>query len=168
MSSSGLYRNFRLGKGKLPSLLGKSSPLKLPFKLPLLPPFPPPPTPTPFSTGITAAIFHTSFNALAFNVATPRRATIPTTTKTAAAVRVIISPADRTLTAELTTEARCSRSAPIPSAASTHCAATSAAADATAMSVFAVCSSFRDPDEAAVAAAIAATAAATPATDTAA
>lgn len=83
----------------------------------------------------------------------------------AAAVRVMISPADRTLTAELTTEARCSRSAPMASAASTHCAATSVAAEATAMSVFAICSSFPAPEEAAVAAAMAAIAEATPATE---
>ena len=30
--------------------------------------------PMPFSSGVTAAIFHTSFNALAFKVAAPRRA----------------------------------------------------------------------------------------------
>ena len=84
----------------------------------------------------------------------------------AAAVKVMISPADRTLTADPTTEARCSRSAPIASAASTHWAATRVAAEATAMSVFAICSSFPAPEEAAVAAAIAAMAAATPATET--
>ena len=86
----------------------------------------------------------------------------------AAAVKVMISPADRTLTADPTTEARCSRSAPIASAASTHWAATRVAAEATAMSVFAMFSSLPAPEEAAVAAAIAAMAAATPATDTAA
>lgn len=75
------------------------------------------------------------------------------------------------MTAEPTAAARCSRSAPMASAASTHCAATSVAADATAMSVRAPRSSLPDPDDddaAAVAAATAATAAATAATDTAA
>lgn len=86
----------------------------------------------------------------------------------AAAVRVNISPCERTLTAELTADIRWSRSAPMDSAASTHCAATNVAAEATAISVFAICSSFLDADVAAVAAAMAATAAATPATDTAA
>jgi len=86
----------------------------------------------------------------------------------AAAVNVVMSPADLTFTAELTTEARWSRSAPMASAASTHWAATRVAADATAMSVFAICSSFPEPEEAALAAAAAATAAATPATETAA
>lgn len=86
----------------------------------------------------------------------------------AAAVRVDISPWERTLTAELMAERRWSRSAPMVSAASTHCAATSVAAEATAISVFAMCSSLRLEDEAAVAAAMAAMAAATPATETAA
>lgn len=186
---------------------GASSPLKLLLELPL-----PPAAPRFFSTGITAAIFQTSFRALAFNVAAPRKAAIQfhATQKThatskiskhkifhhqnskpfkkrmfiekfiikhltithipvaAAAVKVMISPADLTFTAEPTTEARCSRSAPMASAASTHWAATNVAADATAVSVFAICSSLSDPDEAAVAAAIAATAAATAATETAA
>ncbi|KAJ0955407.1 hypothetical protein HanPSC8_Chr01g0002521 [Helianthus annuus] len=86
----------------------------------------------------------------------------------AAAVRVNISPWDLTLTAELTAATRCSRSAPIASAASTHCAATNVAADATAILVLAICSSLLDAEAAAVAAAMVATAAATPATDTAA
>ncbi|GER43581.1 histidinol dehydrogenase, partial [Striga asiatica] len=141
-SSQPLASNSRLQIPRKFSSETSSSPLKLPFELPLLA------TPIPFSTGITAARFHTSFNALAFNVAAPP-----------AAVKVIISPGDRTLTAELTTEAKCSRSAPITSAASTHCAATRVAADATAMSA-------ASPDAAAVAAAMAATADATPATDT--
>ena len=197
---------------------GKSSPLKLLLEFPLLPLLlqllilllllVTPPAPKFLSTGITAAIFHTSFRALAFNVAAPRKAAIQfhntkrnednkkifqfpskfaqflfqqnvlqhvihtsfssSVPVAAPAVRVVISPADLTFTAELITDARCSRSAPKASATSTHCAATSVAADATAMSVFAICSSFPAPDEAAVAAAIAATAAATPATDTAA
>lgn len=86
----------------------------------------------------------------------------------AAAVRVTMSPGVLTLTAEPTTEARCSRSAPINSAASTHWAATRVAADATAISILAARSSFPEPEAAAVAAATAATAAATPATETAA
>jgi hypothetical protein len=77
----------------------------------------------------------------------------------------MISPAERTFTAELTTEAMCSRSAPMLSATSTHWAATSAAAEATAMDVFEDESSCK---EAAVAAVTAAMAAATPATETAA
>lgn len=79
-----------------------------------------------------------------------------------------MSPCDRTLTAELMADMRWSRSAPLISAASTHCAATSVAAEATAMSVFAICSSLPLEEEAAVAAAMAAMAAATPATETAA
>lgn len=84
----------------------------------------------------------------------------------AAAVRVVISSWVRTLTAELMAEMRWHRSAPIASAASTHCPATSVAADATATSVFAILSSFPVAEAAAVAAAMAATAAATLATDT--
>lgn len=85
----------------------------------------------------------------------------------AAAVRVTISSCERTLTAELTTEARWSRSAPIASAASTHCAATNVAADATDMSVLVDCSLFPEVEEelAAVAAAMAAIAEATAATE---
>ncbi|BAT17971.1 Os12g0604300, partial [Oryza sativa Japonica Group] len=114
-----------------------------------------------FSTGITAATFHTSLSALALSVAAPRNAVA------AAAVMVTMSPGVRTLTAEAMAAARWSRSAPRDSAASTHWAATSVAADATAMSVRAARSSL-PPPEAAVAAATAATAAATAATDTAA
>jgi hypothetical protein len=87
----------------------------------------------------------------------------------AAAVTVTMSPGVRTLTADPTAASRCSRSAPMASAASTHCAATSVAADATAMSVRAARSSLPpDAEAVAVAAATAATAAATAATDTAA
>ncbi|CBI28684.3 unnamed protein product, partial [Vitis vinifera] len=80
----------------------------------------------------------------------------------------MIPPADRTLAADPTTEARCSQSAPIASAISTHWAATRVAAEMTAMSVFAICSSTPAPEEAAVVAAIAAMAVTTPATETAA
>ncbi len=83
----------------------------------------------------------------------------------AEAVRVMISPAVRTLTAELTIAAMCSRSAPILSATSTHWAATKAAAEATAMDILEDESSDED---AAVAAVTAAIADATPATVTAA
>lgn len=83
----------------------------------------------------------------------------------AAAVSVMMSPAEWTFTAELTTEAMWLRSAPMLSATSTHWAATKAAADATAMEVLVDISS---DEEAAVAAVTAARAAATPATDTAA
>ncbi|KAK3001615.1 hypothetical protein RJ639_020654 [Escallonia herrerae] len=88
--------------------------------------------PNLLSTGITAAMFHTSFSALAFSVAAPRRAAYrknifpQTSTKlqlnviTAAAFRVSMSPWERTLTAELTAAIRWSRSAPMASAASTH------------------------------------------------
>lgn len=86
----------------------------------------------------------------------------------AAAVSVTISSCDRTLTAELITEARWSLSAPKDSAASTHCAATNVAAEATAVSVLVDWSFFEEAEDAAVAAAIAATAAATAATETAA
>lgn len=84
-------------------------------------------------------------------------------------MRVAISSCERTLTAEPTTEATWSRSAPMDSAASTHWAATNVAADAIAMSVLAGCSFLPSPEEeAAVAAVMAATAAATAATETAA
>ncbi len=72
----------------------------------------------------------------------------------AEALRVMISPADRTLTAELTTAAMWSRSAPMRSATSTHCAATKAAAEATAMDVLVEASSVAEAAVAAVTAAI--------------
>lgn len=50
-----------------------TSPLQFRLWFPLL--FPAPQIPRPLSVGITAATFRTSFNALAFNVAAPRRAT---------------------------------------------------------------------------------------------
>nr|GMD73021.1 BI1-like protein [Ipomoea batatas] len=77
-----------------------------------------------------------------------------------AAVRVDISSWERTLIAELMDDMRRSRSAPMATAASTHCAATSIAAEATAMSVLAVTSSFPVEDAAAAVAATAATEAA--------
>ena len=49
------------------------SPLSLVLELLLLP-LPHIPIPMPLSIGVTAVIFHTSFNALAFKVAAPRRA----------------------------------------------------------------------------------------------
>lgn len=53
---------------------GTSSPLELLLGIPLLP-LPQNPIPAiPFSSGVTAAIFHTSFRALAFKVAAPLRA----------------------------------------------------------------------------------------------
>ncbi|KAM2491824.1 hypothetical protein PS1_043441 [Malus domestica] len=80
----------------------------------------------------------------------------------------MISPADQMFTAELTTVTRCSRSASMASATSTHWVTTKMAAEATAISVFVICSSFPDPDKATVAAVMAAMAEATPATETAA
>lgn len=68
-SSQPLESNSLLAMSKKLSS-GMSSSLLLLCELPLLPP-----TPIPLSTGITDAMFQTSFNALAFNVAAPRRAT---------------------------------------------------------------------------------------------
>lgn len=70
-SSQPRARNSRLQMPKKFSS-GTSSPLKLLLEVPLLP-FSAA-TPIPLSTGITAAMFHTSFSALAFRVAAPRKA----------------------------------------------------------------------------------------------
>lgn len=69
-SSQPRARNSRLQMPKKFSS-GTSSPLKLLLEVPLLA-FSA--TPIPLSTGITAAMFQTSFNALAFKVAAPRKA----------------------------------------------------------------------------------------------
>jgi hypothetical protein len=77
-SSQPLASNSRLQISKKFSS-GTSSPLKVLFEPPL--PFPLE-IPKFLSTGITAATFQTSFNALAFNVAAPRKATKTQKTKT--------------------------------------------------------------------------------------